>query len=207
MTPFSQDIQKYILCSTYDNPLFPYHVSSCAKNNYFYQADLEEHNPHRRKHNLRRTSSSNFLSEVPSRILHTMNNPAESRDESRRTLASRPRSMVSRVTINDIGFTEYELEAIVARLMGQWVMSHALWEIILPNIALFIFFLIFSYLYQNSSLFLAFEVPTNMDKPILLGLRLLFLDVMDVYTIVKKYTKIIMSTFAKKIGYLNNLVE
>lgn len=128
--------------------------------------------------------SEQILSEVPSRILDTLSNHGESREASRQTLQSRPTPVVSRMNMHDLGFTEYEIEAIVARLMGHWMMSHQIWEIMLPNIALFIFFQIFSYFYFNSSFFTALEVPGHGNKPILLGLKVLYYDVLNVYTIV-----------------------
>ncbi len=86
--------------------------------------------------------------------------------------------------MHNSGFTEYEIEALVARLMGDWVLGHAVKQLIVPLANMFLFYVIFSLVYEHSTLFKAFDVPTELDTPVLLGLRLLYMDVMDIYNVV-----------------------
>lgn len=137
----------------------------------------------------RKTMDGQSLTSVPSRILMKAHfSEFDTGGEEVPGLAHPPSKTVSRMSMYDTGFTEYEIEAIVARLMGHWVLCHAVKELILPMASLFLFFAIFSLVYENSSLFRAFEVPQSMETPILLGIRLLYMDVMDIYNVVSFLT-------------------
>lgn len=92
--------------------------------------------------------------------------------------------LVETVAPDRMIYTEDEIVAIVCHEMGHWKHGHLVEEMILTTIDINLLFLVFSYVYQNSILYEAFEFPKTSKKPIFLGLHIIVNYLLDIWNFV-----------------------
>ncbi|VDN59980.1 unnamed protein product [Dracunculus medinensis] len=117
-------------------------------------------------------------------------------------------------TVGDLerkaGMKDSEILAVLGHEIGHWALSHTFIHLLIAEINLLLVFFVFSFCYQESSLYLAFGF---IDKPTLIGLIIIFQYIMAPYnelftfiiTIISRRFEFAADQHSAKMGYVNEL--
>lgn len=109
---------------------------------------------------------------------------------------------------NNQGCEDSEVLAVLAHELGHWKLGHVTKNILIVQVHLFLMFTAFGYLFNYEPFYRAVGFAQN-DKPILVGLLLIFNYIMAAYNAVISFAMTVLSRkfeyeadeFAKKLGY------